>query len=862
MSKSGLVRFCNEYLPQHPELKQLARCALASCLALVLVGCGSNEPAQNGGPGGDTHRGSGSAVLTERARVLSEADLSALSGMRPQAGGVELVFSKSSPLLDGLVAGDVLIIGTSTHTPQGALLEVESVTREGTGPSVRTRPAALGSAFQELKLDLTATLAQPSKTSPGSMQTGDVAQTQQALGVTFPFAIGDSGNNGVELKGSLSLDSDIGIDLDFDFAAFELKELGMSFTAEETFLAELAGHGEATLNETKTVGLVSFTPITVLIPIPVPPGTVPVVLTPGASLEVGLTGRSRGELTASVLQEASYTARLGYYDGEFQSTSESRSRFEPAPPAYEASVNLRAWAGPRMDVLLYGAVGPFAKVEAFVELAANLEGPPPCVRGVLDAGLSAKVGIDFLADYETTLFDKREELARFDSCTNDPNAPRPAVTWARTFGRPGSSGDTAKAVIELADGSLLAAGDSGLFEGIAGFAAAAWVLRLDPLGNVTWQRAFQRTSLGLVRGLAQVPGGFLLAGTNGVMKLDSGGNRIWARSYAADSPLEINSLAAQADGSFAVAGYYGSPTQSWVMGLSARGDVVWSARHIGEEFTRVRATADGSYIVVGKLSPSFDGTLVKLAADGRVVWARMLDNVFEATPDVPDDPLTTSDDRPFDVAEKPGGGYVVVGDAYGPFPLPQPTPVGYYGSWVMEVDADGNLSGAGSVVHRAPSDGLYGGLYAVAPRPNGTSLLVGRRADTAQDLLVNEDVLVIQGGSYSTLGGPGNDAIDSGNLSGNSRGMPLALTADGGAILAATSNSFSGQNQFWLVKLNGAGTINFPERQNISGSSFNNSNAQSSEIDTSPQPVAVNATAFDSAVRSETTDVTSGQQNP
>ena len=36
--------------------------------------------------------------------------------------------------------------------------------------------------------------------------------------------------------------------------------------------------------------------------------------------------------------------------------------------------------------------------------------------------------------------------------------------------------------------------------------------------------------------------------------------------------------------------------------------------------------------------------------------------------------------------------------------LPEPTPVGYYGTWVVELEASGELGEAGSVTHRAPHD--------------------------------------------------------------------------------------------------------------------------------------------------------------
>jgi hypothetical protein len=844
------------------------RRSIAPLFMILIAACSSDDSDGNlpaDGPDAGVARGTGRAVLTERARVLDGPAMAALEraeALEDQGEQVELEFSEASGTLDGVRAGDVMIMGPSEPLPNGALLEVEEVTDEGPGLVLRTRPAALGDAFEELEIGLEAKLA--SFVDSTGAADGGVARSQQALGLTFPFVFTAEaeGAGEAELSGSLSIDSSIDLALDFDFAELELNELSVSIGADETFVAELVSQGESSFEESIELGSIAFAPITIILPIPAPPGTVPVVLTPQIALLAGASGSVSGEVEASVLQEASFTAGLGYRDDEFQGFSETDSTFDFEQPAYEAAVNVRAWAGPRLEVLLYGAVGPFTEAEAFVEFAANVEGPPPCVRGVLDAGLRAKAGMDFLADYETTLFDERTPLAHYDGCSDDPDAPRPAITWARTFGREGSPGEIARAVIEASDGSFVVVGQSSLFDDVTAFAASAWVLRLDPLGNVIWQRAFQRTALGVVRGVVEVPGGFLVAGTSGVMKLDTGGNLVWARQYEGDPTLEIVSIAAHPDGSFAVVGYHGTESQAWAMRLDPEGEVVWSRRFASQTFTRVRAIADGGYAVIGNWPDAFDVTLIELDAEGEVVLARMLDNLFDADPEVPDDPLTTSDDYAYDIAPKPGGGYVVVGEGYGPYPLPEPTPVGYYGTWVADVDADGSFGALGSVTHRAPEEALYGGAYAVAVRPNGSTLVVGRRADIAEDLLNNEDVLLIQGGTYDVLGGTGHDRIDTGTGSGFGRGMPLALTADGGAILALTSDSFGGQDQFWLVKLNRTGGINLPERASLSGTSFVNADAQSTAFDAEPEDVEVTARGFEDEVSFEVTDLAGAQQNP
>jgi hypothetical protein len=378
-----------------------------------------------------------------------------------------------------------------------------------------------------------------------------------------------------------------------------------------------------------------------------------------------------------------------------------------------------------------------------------------------------------------------------------------------------------------------------------------------------WQKAYGRLSeQGLTQGAVQVPGGFLVAGTAGVIKLDPGGNAVWARTYSADPPLQITSIAAHPDGSFVLAGFHGTTNpEAWAMKLDPRGNVLWSRRYAGNEFAKIRLTSDGGYIALGSITGNdSDISITKLTESGDVVWMRALDNRFDASAGmVPMAPIVGSADRGFDVAEKPGGGYVVVGESYGNFPIPEPTPVGYYGTWVAEVGASGDLiAGSGSVVHRAPSGSLYGGGYAVAMRPNGSSLVVGRRADTAADLLTNEDILIVQGGAYSALGGQDHDAIYSGPLAGPSRGMPLMITADGGAIVGATTNR-AGVDYFSLYKLNRTAGLTAGIVTSLPGSAFVNKDATSTERSSNPSEQPVTSSLFTSALAAaETTKLVTG----
>jgi hypothetical protein len=814
-------------------IKTTTQLLIGLTLAVVLVACGKQQP-----PPGDK------VIIPQTTKVAEPSTRAALTHFDRDSGVMR--FSANTPFLQNLRPDDVLVSEPSAAAPYGYLRKVKAIRQEGGEVVLETRPARMEEAFQELELRLKTTVVAP-------------ARAQQQGGLSFPLNLSGSGPDGrVDLRGSLSLAPSFDLTLDLDIVAFKLSELSLSFRAKETFLATLTGRGRVSFDESVTLGTISFAPI--VLTLPSPSGAVPVVLTPQVVIEAGLQGTVKGDFSASVNQEAGFTAGLGYKNGTFGGFSDSDSAFAFEQPVYAAAASVKALAGPRLEVLLYGAVGPFASAEAYVELSASAEGPPPCVRGVMNAGLSAKAGVDFLADYETVLLNETFPLASFDSCNPDPGALRPAITWSRSFSRTGSMGERARGVIEASDGSYLVVGDSSLFDGVTGHGASLWAMRLDALGNVIWQKAFGQQT-GFAKAVQEVPGGFVVASAQGLMKLDTGGNLLWAKRYAG---AELVSMVAYADGSLLVAGHYGTTPHAWAMRLDAQGEVLWS-RRFGEgtgSFNRVRLTSDGGAILVGWTAANAgDVYLVKVDASGNARWQRHLNNRWDRSGGKVENPtILDGTDTGFDVAERSGGGYVVVAETYGAFPVPEPGQGGHYASWVIELGNNGDI--LASTVYRVPAGADYSSAYALIMRPNGTTVIVGRRADRSSDLLKNEDILIIQGGAFSALGGRGNDSVYGGVLGGGSGSMPIGLSQDGGLILAATSTSFAGKEQIWVVKLNRTANINFPYLTNLSGAFYRNehsvSQAGTANV-TGAQLVPETVTA---AITSEVTGVESQWQVP
>lgn len=706
---------------------------LGSLTILLACGaCGSSSSAPSGGV--EDANGlvtSANGKLGPNSKVLDAPSLDVLASV----GETELVFTSPTAQLEQLTTDDIVLAGVTARTRGGLVAKVLGVEHRVDAFVIRTRPARLEEAFETLSIKAKGHLAVPAAPPADADDTSPktLGRIQQGLGLSYPYRLEASSDGGrVTLQGSLGLDASVGVDLDVDIVAFEVRTAALTFDASESFSADLSATGNAAIDEARELARIGFAPIT----IPVPGLPIPVVLTPRVVVEARLSGNAKGALRANVQHDAGFSSSLGFRDGRIGGTFDPDAKFHVDQPVYDGSLSLRATAEARLEVLVYDTFGPYAGIESYLELGATLEGPPPCTTGVLDAGFAAKVGIRnaFGGDSATRPFDKKYELAKVDTCNADPNAPRPVPTWARSYGRDGSTGDEARAIFEASDGTVLVGGMSGSFAGITAANAGIWLMRLDALGNVLWQRAYSDLPVfGAVRGIVQSAYGFVVAGENGLFEIDPGGNVVWARSVL-DDGARIASIDARDDGTLLVAGETTLDASAWAMLADAKGTPIWSRRYAGDTFARVRRARDGGAVLAGRYrTNNGDYYVVKLDVDGNVVWQRAVDNRM-----VNDENglVEWGIDRAYDVAEKPDGGVIAVGTSLGTYRFPDANGTAYFYPGVVELGADGSLRGGR--VYRAPPGSESMSAKGIGLRPDGTPLIVSSLAAKITDLFERE----------------------------------------------------------------------------------------------------------------------------
>lgn len=216
------------------------------------------------------------------------------------------------------------------------------------------------------------------------------------------------------------------------------------------------------------------------------------------------------------------------------------------------------------------------------------------------------------------------------------------LLWSKAIGGP--QVDHAQSIVELEDGSLVFAGytngsGSGGYDG--------WLVKMDHLANVQWERYFGGADWDLIYDLQVAPdGGFLLAGSTfstgagssdgWLVRTDPQGAELWSRTFGGAGDDDLRSAFVTQDGGVVVAGSRWSEVSGsdvLVAKLDASGDPQWE-RTFGTdslEFANdVIQTMDGGFSVVGTIQ--FEHTFnehlhLRLDPEGDSIWSHTLGQI-------------------------------------------------------------------------------------------------------------------------------------------------------------------------------------------------------------------------------------------
>ena len=356
---------------------------------------------------------------------------------------------------------------------------------------------------------------------------------------------------------------------------------------------------------------------------------------------------------------------------------------------------------------------------------------------IFDSKITTDGGNIVVGFYNTPGNGERCLISKIDSNGN--------IEWEKKYGSMGEA-EYAKSVLQTTSGYIFAGvnkSNSGDVNGNHGL-WDAWVVKVDNLGNIIWQKSLGGTNAEEAKSIVQTTdGGYIIAGFTSsndfdvsgnhgnrdywIVKLSSIGDVEWQKTLGGTGDETANSIQQTTDGGFIVAGQTNSTDGDvlstiggddfWVIKLSASGSIEWQktlGTTANDYFPSIVQTSDGGYIMVGA-SSIFVGNqnqhvshcnTIKINNTGIVEWQRLIESYnYSYYDDI------------YKIIQTIDGGYAIVGTTgVGDTNFSALPNYGGTNIWFLKLDASGATQGQrvyggasndhGSSIHQ-DSDGNY-----------------------------------------------------------------------------------------------------------------------------------------------------------
>ncbi len=577
-----------------------------------------------------------------------------------------LIFADSSIEAPRLVKDHVIILGHSAITPNGLLRQIESVDKTEGNYIVKTRACPIQRAFKYLHISFKRPVAISDSQLKWNVEPGTVLTPKdedsilrESGGQSFgPFSLdyypfdGDNDHTTPEdqIHVTASMHGDIYyvFGINFDWPDWDealtgdiLPEISAGYYLSGEAGASLKAEGMAIKNFARTDTLAHADLGSFWIG--------PLYFTVSVDLVSQITGSAKSRFELSAGAEASFEIGAIYSTDEGGRLVPPSPEFTTQPVTAKAteSANIKISVGPKVKLLLYDTLGPYASLNVFGDLSADSEREPSkCWQ--TKAGFEGGIGIELalfgetIADWGTD-FDIWDKTLFEGTCIADPytetppDISDPAFTpWSlRITNSTGAWVYEDKLNLEQAiDGHWLISGNS-----------LKVLSKISENGDVIFAKSFTSVEestpvpMSITAAIPTSAITILALSTNptGILALSNDGKLLWNRiaDLSSESPRGLASVVETEDGYIVGGAILDENTLSndaWIFKIDKTGTVIWSEKYgtaeATEWITSIISTTDG-FLATGRSfstsqEPAHQPFIIKFNSNGEVIWKKVI----------------------------------------------------------------------------------------------------------------------------------------------------------------------------------------------------------------------------------------------
>ena len=334
----------------------------------------------------------GEASLGEETSVVPEDILNEITDISDD--GTVFTFSNvdGDPYLESLEEGNILVVGVSEKTPNGALRKIEGIDRESDSVILSTVETSMEEAFENLDLvynePLEASNVEKIVYKVPSQDIREVYTREshpKMLETSFKYDIDqvffeseDDENLKVKLEGYIELKPTV--DFRTKIRDANLEELRIAMLNELNSNLEISAGVSRTLENEQV--LVSYTFGVIII------GWV--IIRPVLEIVIGIEGEANVGISTNVDMVIESNAGVEYSNEDWRPLSDFSTDYSGEMPTIDSDASLGAYAGPQVNFLIYGITGPYVNLVGFGEAAIDMNRTPELQ---VHAGVRANAGV-------------------------------------------------------------------------------------------------------------------------------------------------------------------------------------------------------------------------------------------------------------------------------------------------------------------------------------------------------------------------------------------------------------------------------------------------------------------------------------